>query len=374
MADTAATSAAGRTLSDGSAGLAVLPIADPTPFVSPSSFFVALPHDAVRDIGAWLDATLPTATHEVRVRTRDDAAVDTSGTVSSVRSVDGATMWITAPADTAATSAVVLHSTANDVRTGPARLWRDTAVQIARTGGVAVRYDRAGVGESGMVRRDNDFADLHSTDAIHDAHRATDLARSLTTGPLTHVGICSGAWAAAAVALDHAGTTGAEDGDRVPDRVVLINLLTWRRDAPVLGAERLPELLAPADPSGSPTVPLRARLKPLAVRWAPHVVFDAFARRGMMQSPRLLLTLLARADVETHLVFGTRDYRHFVGQRGLAALAYTARYGRTATVQVAPGGDHAAFHPVVRAAAITECLSAVQSDAAAAAVNEVSKR
>jgi O-antigen/teichoic acid export membrane protein/dienelactone hydrolase len=375
MSDTAVTSTPGRALLDGAArsDRTVLPIADTSAFVSPSSFFVELPHDAVAEIGAWLDTTLPTTARPIRVHTRDEVIID-DGIACSVRTVDGATMWITAPVSTPATSAVVLHSTANDIRTGPARLWRDTATRIGGAGGVAVRYDRVGVGESGMVRRGDDFAALHSAEAVRDAHSASDLARSLTTGAVTHVGICSGAWAAAAVALDGAHSDARADGGHAPDRVVLVNLLTWRRDAPVLGADRLPELLGPAAPSASTRVSVRARIKPLAARWAPHAVFDAIARRGWMQSPRLLLRQLARAGVETHLVFGTRDYHHFVGQRGLDALAYTARRGHAATVAVAPGGDHAAFHPVVRAAATTECLSAVDRDAIAGVENEVSIR
>ncbi|WP_328859042.1 oligosaccharide flippase family protein [Williamsia herbipolensis] len=337
---------------------------DPTAFVTPPSFLVELPHESVHAIGAWIDQLLPTEPLVVHHRTRSWAVVDgePAGSASAeviteiVTAPDRPLVWITRPAQGIAHSALVVHSTAADIRTGPARLWRDLAVEAGRLGAVTVRYDRRGVGESGRVRRADDFAPLHSPTSITDAREVRDLARSLTPGPLTHVGICSGSWSASRVALDV-----ADDAPGQLDRVVLVNQLTWRRDAPVLGGDAPfgPEVSGAVD-DAAPS--LRGRLKPIVARFAPYVVFDAVARLGVMQSPRLLLRPLAKAGIETHLVFGSRDYEHFLSQRGLQALSSVSRGGRGPSVHVAPGGDHPGFHPVVREAVLTECLHAVALD------------
>ncbi|MGU3291656.1 oligosaccharide flippase family protein [Williamsia sp. M5A3_1d] len=346
---------------------------DPTAFVTPPSFLVELPHESVLAIGAWIDQLLPTEPLVVHHPTRSWAVVDGDPTGSAsdssviteiVTAPDRPLVWITRPARGVAHSGLVVHSTAADVRTGPARLWRDLAVEAARLGAITVRYDRRGVGESGRVNRADDFAPLHSPMAITDAREVRDLARSLTPGPLTHVGICSGSWAASRVALDVADDLAARRTDDAPvqlDRVVLVNQLTWRRDAPVLGADAplAPEVTGATDDAASS---LRGRLKPLVARFAPYPLFDAVARLGVMQSPRLLLRPLAKAGIETHLVFGTRDYEHFLSQRGLQALSSVGRSGRGPSVHVAPGGDHPGFHPVVREAVLTECLHTVALD------------
>ncbi|MGJ0118237.1 oligosaccharide flippase family protein [Williamsia sp. MIQD14] len=340
---------------------------DPTAFVTPPSFLVELPHESVHAIGAWIDQLLPTEPRVVQHRTRSWAVVDGApsqpGSAAApeviteiVTAPDRPLVWITRPAQGVGHSALVVHSTAADIRTGPARLWRDLAVEAARLGAITVRYDRRGVGESGRVQRADDFAPLHSAMSITDAREVRDLARSLTPGPLTHVGICSGSWSASRVALDV-----ADDAPDRLDRVVLVNQLTWRRDAPVLGGDAplAPEVTG-ATEDAAPS--LRGRLKPLVARFAPYPLFDAVARLGVMQSPRLLLRPLAKAGIETHLVFGSRDYEHFLSQRGLQALSSVSRGGRGPSVQVAPGGDHPGFHPVVREAVLTECLRAVALD------------
>ncbi|KQR96530.1 hypothetical protein ASG12_20615 [Williamsia sp. Leaf354] len=337
---------------------------DPTAFVTPPSFLVELPHESVHAIGAWIDQLLPTEPLVVQHRTRSWAVVDgepaapgsTSVITEIVTAPDRPLVWITRPAHGVAHSGLVVHSTAADIRTGPARLWRDLAVEAGRLGAVTVRYDRRGVGESGRVQRADDFAPLHSPTSITDAREVRDLARSLTAGPLTHVGICSGSWSASRVALDV-----ADDTPEHLDRVVLVNQLTWRRDAPVLGGDA-PFSAEVAGTTVDTAPSLRGRLKPIVARFAPYPLFDAVARLGVMQSPRLLLRPLAKAGIETHLVFGTRDYEHFLSQRGLQALSSVSRSGRGPSVHVAPGGDHPGFHPVVREAVLTECLHAVALD------------
>ncbi|GAA1460017.1 oligosaccharide flippase family protein [Williamsia maris] len=364
VADADASSGALRAQVDAAAGsVEVRTVGDPTGFISPPSFYVELPRAAVETIGSWLDERMPSSSTPIVVTPRTTAVMQTTGTgqeiTTEVVTTDGgARVWITR-AGTQPSSGIVMHSTANDVRTGPARLWQSAALRAAEMGAVTVRYDRVGVGESGAVVRRGDFALLHSEESVRDAHEVTALARTLTTGQITHAGVCSGAWLAARVALD--------DDNR--DRVILVNLLSWRSDAPLVGADTVASFdSGPATTAAATAVTtsrsaaLRSRVKPLAARYLPYAVFDLIARAGVMQSPRLLIGPLSRANIDTHLVFGEDDYAHFVSQRGLGALSSVARRGPAPTVHVAVGGDHPGFHPSVRDATLSACVHAIAID------------
>lgn len=353
------------------AGVEVISAGDMTPFVQADSYFVDIPVDAIRQLAGWLDTRFGSARSPITFSARRETviAADPSGPIRTrlVETPSGIALWETVGSDP--TRTLVAHSTACDIRTGPARLWFDTAVTAARSGVRTIRYDRHGVGETDAVTLPDDFSPLHSAGARRDALEVATYAAELggTRSPHVHAGVCSGAWAAADTALhaDHSIS------------VVLVNTLLWRAKRPiVVDQSRLedPRLLTGAaalamadtaaaqSQSAAPATtrtPLKARLKPVVRTLAPYWLWKMLGRAGVMMVPHLLLDALAKHDVETRLVFGPDDYTHFLTQRGADAINRIRARDADLSVVVTTKGDHPALHWRVREAAVESVLEAL---------------
>lgn len=336
------------------AGAAVVPIADPAPFVKPNSFFVEVPVAAARSIVGWLAGRFTGPAVQLGPVVRTSAIMSdpeaTRRIVSHVHALPGGPVsWTTEPADEASGCVLVAHSTANDIRTGPARLWVEAARAFAADGVRTVRLDRTGVGEGGPVNAVDDYRPIHSEESVRDA-----LAVTPDGLPVLHAGICSGGWVAARAGLAHPHSSG----------IVLINHLMWRKHTEPFSREDLVRMGVSA-PTGSGQADgpagttffyrYRAKLQPIVSRVLPFWAWRLLGRFRIAQVPDLLLSAFAKRRIPTDLVFSGPDHDLFLSQRAQDSLDRLRAHGWAPEVVVADGGDHAGLHWRIRQASEAAC-------------------
>lgn len=350
------------------AGADVLEVVDQATFVKPDSFYVELPVTTVDALTAWLEPQFGPESRPFVPTLRRSATMSRGGAPIEVRTTvavtaTGVVVWETAPVGVPVTRTLVTHGTANDTRTGPARLWAEAAVELAAEGVRTLRHDRRGVGESGVVERVGDYAPIHSRESVDDARSvlavfgldaplggSSAAAPSITGGPggtVVHAGVCSGGWVAAAVAHEAAR----------PSSIVLVNHLMWRLQTESFSHETLVRMgVADSGQEGATAWHRwKGRLQPHVTRVLPGWAWTLLGHARMAQVPSLLLRDLARDDLRTHLVFADSDHALFLRQRGGEALRSLSRRGWSPHVTVTGTGDHAALLWTVREAALAAC-------------------
>jgi hypothetical protein len=189
----------------------------------PQDVSLPIPVAAVDSITEWIDRNVPTRTHRALPHYLTTATMPAEGpdgvdVFESIERIEPNGLFAirTLPRhrDPAPTKTVLFFVTAIDLHVGPTREWVELSRSIAAAGSQALRWDMAGVGLSGQIRRDprrRVYSKADITDSIAVARHACH-----DTSELALVGICSGSWYAAHTAR----TIGAQSA-------ILVNPLVW---------------------------------------------------------------------------------------------------------------------------------------------------
>lgn len=306
-------------------------------FLEPRSVFFRIPTDTVAGIEKWLDANSTSEMVAFRPDVVGSAVVevlpDGREIIESFAELGPDRLFAirTAIVGTRADGPTVLiHNTACEHRVGSGRIWPDSARELATLGVNVVRYDRRGVGETGVAN--DQYTGIHSTAAQSDVTAAVH-ALAVPPHHLMMTGICSGAW--------NSAYAGSRYGARV---VVLLNLLlySWRRVDGV--AERFAYM---AEASDAPP-PLRRRTWETVKQWLrddlPYPGWLLLGRLGYTQAPEVLMAPLIKKGVRTEVVLSPPDYEWYRTHRGPIGMHRLARRGSAPKLTVVPGGDHAVLH------------------------------
>lgn len=325
---------------------------------------VALPLQAAGQVVTWLDRNTPSAgipfaltySHSVLMPVDEAPGSCVLEHIEEIgpRGLFGIRCAPAAPAAEPARTTVFCN-TANDCHTGPNREWVELSRHLAAMGGVALRWDRAGRGDSGPVVR-RQWTRVYSRTGIREVRLA---ARHACSEPakVQVVGICSGSWQAA-----HAGRAGAAQ------RVILVNPMVWNwrvsstlawdwnahrlLRATVAGAPHDADAANVRDPRASrltarvidTTRPLRTAAMSLVRTHTPPNVVVALARLGLGFVPQVVLDVLVRRGLSTTVLLAPHDAEFFDARGGRAALSrYRAAAKPPRLVRLADG-DHAAYH------------------------------
>ncbi|BCI81532.1 hypothetical protein MTY66_31570 [Mycolicibacterium sp. TY66] len=306
-------------------------------FLEPRSVFFKIPTDTVAAIEKWMDANSASESVPFRPGLLGSAVVevlpDGREIVESFVELGPDRLFgiRTAIAGTREDGPTVLiHNTACEHRVGSGRIWPDSARELATLGVNVVRYDRRGVGETGIAN--DQYTGIHSAAAQSDVTAAVH-ALGVPSRNLMMTGICSGAW--------NSAYAGSRYGVRL---VVLLNLLlySWRRVDGV--AERFAYMAeAPDNPPR-----LRQRtwetVKKLLRDDLPYPGWLLLGHLGYTQAPEVLMTPLMKKGVRTELVLSPSDYEWYQAHRGPIGANRLARRGSTPKLTAVPGGDHAVLH------------------------------
>jgi pimeloyl-ACP methyl ester carboxylesterase len=329
----------------------------------PSDVLLPIPFTAVDSLTDWIDGNVPTRTHRAVPQYLTTVTMPAEGpdgvdVVESIERIEPHSLFAirTLPRDPnlAPAKTVLFFVTAIDLHVGPAREWVELSRRIAAAGSQAVRWDLAGLGLSGQIRRDPrrrvySKADINDSIAVarHACHDA---------GQLEVVGICSGSWYAAQTARG----IGAQSA-------ILVNLLVWNwRATPTLLSQwsfRRKALGASAasDTGGGPSEsrtdrikalvnPARKSTKSFIHIHLPRYVLRALSWVGLVYAPEDVLTTLAHGGTDVTLIASPEDAEQFTAKGGLAALDRLQKTSRPPRLIVTPTGDHSAYHPVILAA------------------------
>jgi alpha/beta superfamily hydrolase len=345
-------------------GAGVFSIGDPTLFIASVTVYFELPVRAVETISNWLDSAFRNSTVSVALSERPRITLSTVGGYDVEKSIsilsDGTVVWQTAPANSihGTDKLLMAYSTANDIRTGPARLWVEAGDIVAGRNGRTIRFDRPGVGESGHVDESGDFAPLYTPESVEQARAVFDFA---APGPerIVHAGLCSGSWLAA-----HGGCWPEQS------HVVMVNPLMWRLKARTFDtAMAIASGAAPvatgdsgiaATKSARLQATLRGRLGPALRKYMPYSVVGVLGALGVVQAPQLLLTELANQGLRPDVLFSPWDYERFKVNRGPKAVR-KIKPALQPHISVTSTGDHPGLHWQVRAAVIDLSLSALHA-------------
>lgn len=324
------------------AGLCDMPTCDAqvisgqSEFLEPRSVFFRIPTDTVAGIEKWLDAT--SASDMVAFRpdvvgsTVVEVLPDGREIIESFAELGPDRLFAirTAIVGTGADGPTVLiHNTACEHRVGSGRIWPDSARELATLGVNVVRYDRRGVGETGVAN--DQYTGIHSATAQSDVTAAVH-ALAVPPRRLMMTGICSGAW--------NSAFAGSHYGARL---VVLLNLLlySWRRVDGV--AERF-AYMAEASDDPPPQRPTWEAVKEWLRDDLPYPGWLLLGHLGYTQAPEVLMRPLIKKGVRTELVLSPSDYEWYRAHRGPIGLSRLARRGSAPKLTVVPGGDHAVLH------------------------------
>ena len=324
-----------------------------------------VPFTAVDSIIDWIDGNVPTHTHRAVPQYLTTATMPAEGTdgvdvFESIERIEPNGLFTIrtlprrrspAPAKT-----VLFFATSNDLHVGVNRAWVELSRRIAAAGSQAVRWDPAGQGLSGQIRRDPYrwiFTKAGVTDSITVARHACQDA-----GELEVVGTCSGAWYAAQVARN----IGARSA-------ILVNLLdwNWRRTPTLLSQWSLRQKALHANaasdtggsgPSESRTERLKSLLKKRAHEPAksfmhnhlPRYVLRVLSWAGLVWLPENVLTTLAHGGTDVTVIASPEDEERFSARGGRAALDRLQRTSHPPRLIATPTGDHSAHHPAIFAA------------------------
>lgn len=368
---TADAALAGRFAAD--AGSDVLRVDDQEPYLAPGHpALLAFPEHDIDAVVAWIDERTPWSPHPFVVDIRSSAIVAHAAdgrpiTTRVYPTGSGILVWDTALGEARnATQIFVAHSLGQYVRTGPSRLWWETANEVAALGGRAIRFDRVGVGESGRVALADRELPLYTEGYVDDGLRALTEVRLPADARIAHAGICVGSWMAAHGAKLTARRSGANSV------VVLVNPLMWRlrpqrrfriadygADTGLAGTGRTDDAV---------DMSLRSRVRrkirwlggrsaPQVRRWVPRRWWPVVGRLPAMSVPDALFAELDADDVAVHLAFAPGDYAVFDDMSG-AAGALAGAGGRI-QVTVSSEGDHTVYHAAMRRVVADEVLRAL---------------
>ena len=304
---------------------------------APSTVVVKIPMETVDGIESWLDRNLPSDTRPFTPTVRRDAVVeerpDGQRVVETLEELGPHRLFAIRTAVTDITPGgptLLLHNTACEHRVGSGRIWPDTARELAGLGMAVVRYDRRGIGDTGLAN--GEYAWIHSDVANADVIDATN-ALNVAPDSLMMSGICSGAWNSAYAALGHGARS-----------VILVNLLLYSLRRVDGAPERLVRV-TPGSPDGDPAPEGRVKklVKHMLRARLPYHGWLLLGWLGFTQAPEVLMKALARKGVSTELVLSPSDVEWYEGHRGPTGIARLARRGGAPKLTATPTGDHAAL-------------------------------
>ncbi|KHO18149.1 alpha/beta hydrolase [Mycolicibacterium setense] len=318
-------------------------IAGQPEFIEPPSIVVKIPIDTLAVIEKWLDANLSSETAAFQPVFADLAVVgvlpDGRTVTESITELGPNRLFAirTAIAGTVECGPTVLfHNTACEHRVGSGRIWPDTARELAALGVSVVRYDRRGVGDTGVATED--FPWMHSPVAKADVSDAID-ALGVPAERLVMTGICSGAW--------NSAYGGLERGAKL---VVLVNILLYSLRRSDGGSERIAQVtdaVAGDEDTGDEGTEERrvwGLVKQGLRNWLPYQGWLLLGWLGYTQAPEVLLKALGKSGVPAELVLSPMDFDWYVGHRGPIGAKRLARRGWEPKLMRAPAGDHAVLH------------------------------
>ena len=325
----------------------------------PREVLLPIPFAAVGSIVEWVDGNAPTRTHRAVPRYLTTVTMPAEGpdgvdVVESIERIEPNSLFAirTLPRDRspAPTKTVLFFVTAIDLHVGPAREWVELSRRIAAAGSQAVRWDLAGLGLSGQIRRDprrRVYAKADIADSIAVARHACQDA-----GELELVGICSGSWYAAHTARN----IGARSA-------ILVNLMVWnwRATSTLLSQWNFRRKALHANAAGdageSRTSRLKALLNParkstksFVHNHLPRHALRVLSWVGLVYAPQDVLTTLADRGTDVTLIASPEDAVQFAATGGRAALDRLQSTPRPPRLIATPTGDHSAHHPAILAA------------------------
>ena len=313
-------------------------IAGQSEFVEPPSIVVKIPLETISVIENWLDGTLSPESVGFRPVIADRAVVaelpDGRRVTESIAELGPSRLFAirTSLEDAPQSGPTVLfHNTACEHRVGSGRLWPDTARELAALGVNAVRYDRRGVGDTGLAT--DEYPWIHSAEAKADV---TDVVAALgvPSDRLMMTGICSGAWNSAYAALQH----GAKS-------VVLVNILLYSLRRTDGASERIAQVTdAAVGDERAEEGSVWPRVKQGLRTWLPYQGWLFLGRLGYTQAPEVLLKALGKRGVRPELLLSPSDFEWYEGHRGPIGAKRLARRGWAPRLTLPSGGDHAVLH------------------------------
>jgi hypothetical protein len=330
----------------------------------PLAIPLPIPVTAVDSIVAWIDENVPTCTHRAvpHYLTTVTMPAEGPGGVDVLESIEriepnGLFLIRTQPlrSSPAPAKTVLFFVSAHDLHVGPAREWVELSRRIAATGSPAVRWDPAGQGLSGPIRR-HPWRTVYSKADITDSIAVARHARQ-GAGELQLVGICSGSWYAAQAARN----IGARSA-------IMVNLVAWNwRATPTLMEQwyfRRKTLNAhKAGDSGGGhsesrwTTRLEARVrlwqqqtKRFMHNHLPGFVLRVLSRVGLVFLPEDVLKTLAHRGTDVTLIASPEDAEQFAAKGGRAALDRLQQTSQPPRLITTETGDHSANHPAILAA------------------------
>lgn len=307
-------------------------------FVEPPSIVVKIPMDTVAMIEKWLDANLPSEVSPFRPEFVDVAVVDElpdgRKVIESIAALGPNRLFAIRTAIVGVAEGgptVLFHNTACEPRVGSGRIWPDTARELAALGVSAVRYDRRGVGETGVAT--DEYAWIHSPEAKDDVTNVVE-ALAVPADRLIMTGICSGAWNSAYAGLRYGARS-----------VVLLNILLYSLRRSEGSSERIGQVTETAvgQERTEQTRTWKAVKQGLR-NWLPYQGWLTLGRLGYTQAPEVLLKALGKRGVRAELVLSPSDFEWYEGHRGPIGAQRLARHGWEPKLTVASSGDHAVLH------------------------------
>lgn len=303
-------------------GVEVVPLPNADATVAPPGFVSLIPSGPLEAAAEWIGSRMPPEALEVAPRLATERrGVTATGAAytESVRTVgpDGLFAVVTRPAVGARGPWVVFHHAAAFPHHGPGRLWVTLSRELAADGVASVRWDRRGVGETGIPAPD-EITPIYGDGRYEDVE-AILAEIAAPDEDVTLVGLCSGGLAAAVTALAHPRM-----------RVVYVAPQAWNPDMPAgtrADLRRLGWDLERAAPPRRPRRGLPRRLFDLARRHNPYPLWLLLSRTGLTQVPGRLLVPLARRGVRLTLLFPRMDWPLFVADHGPRGLRRARRHG-----------------------------------------------
>jgi hypothetical protein len=331
---------------------------------APTPTPVPIPFTAVDSIIDWIDGNVPARTRRadpqylttVTMPAEGPYGVDVFERIERIEP-NGLFAIRTLPRrrSPAPAKTVLFFVTSNDLHVGPTREWVELSRRIAAAGSQAVRWDPAGQGLSGQIRRApwrTVYSKADITDSIAVAGHACQDA-----GELELVGTCSGSWYAAHAARN----IGAQSA-------ILVNVQewNWRVTSTLLSQwvlrKRALHAQAASDTGGVPsesgrTKRLRALLnaaregtKSFMHNHLPRYVLRVLSWVGLVWLPEDVLTTLAHRGTDVTLIASPEDAERFIAKGGRAALDRLQWTSQPPRLIATPTGDHSANHPAILAA------------------------
>ncbi len=313
-------------------------------WIEAASALSVLPVDSIRTIVDWVDARLPAESSPVTPRIRAEARVGAApdGTPIIERLTRFGPEHLFAiettreDADQAA-GTFVLQPGSAEHRIGPGRFQVLAARELAARGRRAIRFDRRGTGDSTPVsigELNLIFADvwIDDVDAL--------VEQLVGDEPIAHIGLCSGAWAAARIA------------DLRPTRLtVLLSPTYFKLQGMEAGGYAEAARL---DQAGlTPFRGVKGVIRERMPAWAWRIG----ARLQLFHDPETLLGPATRREGSTvALMFTPEDTENFAHHRGPGAVARLRRRGADLRVTDYRFGDHSLFGAQVRAAMLRDVL------------------